>query len=205
MMTNLASLFVGFALFASFIGTAPYVQAPLETGYGFGVSVLVSGLCLLPSGVAMLVLSPVSARMTNRWGPKRTLAIGSVVIAAGFLIRICLTSALWQVVVGTTLAGAGTGIAYSAMPALILRATPPSESAAANGLNALFRSTGSALSSAVGGTILATYATVFGPGLVLPSLAGYQALFITCGAAALTAAVIASLIRAPQSVTPGPA
>ena len=57
-ITNVASVLIGFALFASFVGTSNYVQAPMATGYGFGSSVLVAGLCLLPSGVLMLVLAP---------------------------------------------------------------------------------------------------------------------------------------------------
>ena len=42
---------VGFALFASFIGTAAYVETPVASGYGFGASIVVGGLCLLPSGL----------------------------------------------------------------------------------------------------------------------------------------------------------
>ena len=57
--------------------------------------------------------------MTRRFGPKITLCTGSLVVAAGFVIRIALTGHLWEIVVGTTIAGAGTGIAYAAMPALI--------------------------------------------------------------------------------------
>ena len=53
-LTNIASLLFGFALFASFIGTASYVEAPTATGYGFGSSIIVGGLCLLPSGLLML-------------------------------------------------------------------------------------------------------------------------------------------------------
>ena len=116
--TNIASVCVGFALFASFIGTAAYVQAPRASGYGFGASIVVGGLCLLPSGAGMLALSPVSAMMTRRFGPKVTLCTGSLVVAAGFVIRIVLTGQLWEIVLGTTVAGAGTGIAYAAMPAL---------------------------------------------------------------------------------------
>ena len=36
-LTNLASILFGFALFASLIGTASYVEAPAASGYGFGV------------------------------------------------------------------------------------------------------------------------------------------------------------------------
>ncbi len=99
--TNVASVCVGFALFASFIGTAAYVQAPTATGYGFGASIVVGGLCLLPSGLGQLALSPVSAVMTRRFGPKITLATGALVVATGFILRIVLTGQLWEIVAGT--------------------------------------------------------------------------------------------------------
>jgi len=134
------------------------VQSPAATGYGFGASILVGGLCMLPGGIAMLLLSPVSAKLR----PRTALIIGATVIAAGLLTRIVLTDHLWQVILGATIAGAGTGIAYAAMPGLIMHATPRSELAAANGLNALFRSVGSSLASAIGGAILASQTIILG-------------------------------------------
>lgn len=204
LLTNVASVCVGFALFASLIGTASYVQAPAASGYGFGSSVLASGLCLLPSGVAMILLSPVSAKLSARFGPKVTLALGAAVIAVGFLGRILFTGSFTEVVVFTTVAGAGTGIAYAAMPSLVLRAAPASELAAANGLNTLARSVGSSLASAVGGTLLAASTITLGTA-VLPSLTAYRVLFAVCAGAALLGAVIALLIpgvRAPAEPAP---
>jgi MFS family permease len=194
LLTNLASLCVGFALFATLIGTASYVQAPAATGYGFGASILVGGLCMLPGGIAMLLLSPVSAKLR----PRTALIIGSAIIAGGFLTRIVLTDHLWQVILGATIAGAGTGIAYAAMPGLIMHATPRSELAAANGLNTLFRSVGSSLASAIGGAILAAQ-TVSLAGHALPSLAGYRVLFAICAGSAILAAVLAAVIPRSSS------
>jgi MFS family permease len=195
LLTNVASVCVGFALFASLIGTASYVQAPEASGYGFGSSVLTSGLCLLPSGVAMILLSPVSAKLSQRFGPKITLALGAAVIAVGFLGRIVFTGALWEIIAFTTVAGAGTGIAYAAMPSLVLRAAPASELAAANGLNTLARSVGSSLASAIGGTLLAASTIALGPA-VLPSLTAYRILFAVCAGAALLGAFISLVIPA---------
>jgi MFS family permease len=189
LLTNLASLCVGFALFATLIGTATYVQAPAATGYGFGKSILVGGLCMLPGGLSMLLLSPVSARLK----PRTALIAGSLIIAVGFATRIFLTDSLWEVVLGATIAGAGTGIAYAAMPGLIMHATPRSELAAANGLNSLFRSVGSSLASAIGGAILAAKTIELG-GFALPSLGAYRLLFVICAVAAVAAALIALVI-----------
>jgi MFS family permease len=189
LLTNLASLCVGFALFATLIGTASYVQAPAATGYGFGKSILVGGLCMLPGGIAMLLLSPVSARLR----PRTALIVGSLIIGAGFGTRIVFTDHLWQVILGATIAGAGTGIAYAAMPGLIMHATPRSELAAANGLNTLFRSVGSSLASAIGGAILAAQ-TILLAGHALPSLTAYRTLFAICATSAVLAAVLAAVI-----------
>ncbi|MBB2943960.1 MFS family permease [Actinoplanes lutulentus] len=189
LLTNVASLFVGFALFATLIGTATYVQMPEVTGYGFGKSILVGGLCMLPGGIIMLVLSPLSAKLA----PRTALIIGSLIIAVGFASRIFLTDSLWQVILGATVAGAGTGIAYAAMPGLISHATPLSELAAANGLNSLFRSVGSSLASAIGGALLAAKTVSLG-GHELPSLGAYQWLFALCAGAAVLAAALALLI-----------
>ncbi|WP_335979580.1 MFS transporter [Streptomyces sp. CA2R106] len=198
LLTNVASVCVGFALFATLIGTASYVEAPRVTGYGFGSSVVVGGLCLLPSGVAMLILSPASAAITNAVGPKITLAIGATIVAAGFVVRIALTGHLWEIILGTSIAGAGTGIAYAAMPALINLAAPRSALAAANGLNSLFRSVGSSLASAVGGTLFASQVIVLG-GQAIPSLHAYRLLFGICAGAALLGALIALTVpTSPQ-------
>jgi MFS family permease len=201
-LTNIASLLFGFALFASLIGTASYVQAPQESGYGFGSSMVVGGLAMLPSGLAMLLLAPVAAKLIVVRGAPQTLALGAVVVAVGWLLRIVLTGSLTEVIVGTTVVGIGTGIGYASMPSLVNAHTPRAEIAAANGLNTLVRSVGSSLASAIGGSILAGSVVVLGA-FALPSLSAYRVLFLVCGAAALLAAVVALAIpHRPASADP---
>ncbi|MBT0769408.1 MFS transporter [Kineosporia sp. J2-2] len=187
-ITNVASIFIGFALFATFVGTANYVQAPEATGYGFDSSVLTAGLCLMPGGVLMLLLSPVTARLIGSWGAGRVLALGGTIIALGLLVRITLVADLWQIVVGSTVIGLGSGIGYAALPSLINHHTPAHDLAAANGINTLARSLGSTLASALGGSLLAAITMSLGPGIEVPSLTGYRVLFTICAVAALLAA-----------------
>ncbi|MFL6163190.1 MAG: MFS transporter [Jatrophihabitantaceae bacterium] len=193
MLTNTATLMFGFTIFVSLIGTASYVEASRQTGYGFGSSTVVAGLCLLPSGLLMLLLAPVAARLIGSVGAHRTLTLGAVIVAVAWLQRIVATESIWYVVLGNTIVGAGTGIAYAAMPTLINGNSPASELAAANGLNSLSRTLGSSLASAVGGSLL-TISTVTVAGLQLPSLTAYRALFAICAGAAAGAAVIALFI-----------
>jgi predicted MFS family arabinose efflux permease len=198
--TNLASILFGFALFASFIGTAGYVEAPAESGYGFGSSLLVGGLAMLPSGLAMLLLSPVAARLIRLRGAPQTLALGAAVVALGWLLRIVWSASLFEVIVGTTVVGMGTGIGYAAIPSMINAHTPPTEIGAANGLNSLFRSLGSTLASAVGGSLLAANTVILGS-FAVPSLSAYHDLFAICGAASLLAALVVMLV--PRHPTHG--
>lgn len=200
LLTNIATVLVGFSLFASFVGTAAYVEAPNGTGYGFGASVFIGGLCMLPGGLMMLFISPFAARVIDRYGAKLTLLVGCAIIAGGFLLRIFVYQTIWLVVVGATVGGMGSAIAYSAMPKLILQATVPEEKAAANGLNALARYLGNALASAAGAGIQATLVVTVG-GVVYPSLAGYNVIFVASAAAAVLAAVCASFVprREPLS------
>ncbi|MFD0659133.1 MFS transporter [Thermocatellispora tengchongensis] len=58
LLTNLSSVCVGFALFAMSLILPQVLQAPPETGYGLGLSLLETGLCLAPSGLVMMILSP---------------------------------------------------------------------------------------------------------------------------------------------------
>jgi MFS family permease len=200
--TNVASICFGFALFASFIGTSTFIEAGTWTGYGLGSSLLTGGLALLPSGLAMLLFAPVAARMIGVRGAPQTLALGSAIVAAGWMLRIVLTGSLWQVMAGTTVIGIGTGIGYAAMPSLINTYSPANEIAAANGLNTLFRSLGSTLATAVGTGILASslvYHVVNGQVVeAASSLTAYRWLFAVCAVASLAASALVLTIPSPR-------
>lgn len=109
-------------------------------------------------------------------------------------MRIVWTDTLTQVIIGTTIVGIGTGIGYAAIPSLINEHTPRSEIAAANGLKTLFRSLGSSLASALGGSILAANTVILGS-FAVPSLTAYRQVFGLCAGAALLAAVVVLFIR----------
>lgn len=180
LITNIASVFVGFALFASFVGTSTYVQAPTATGYGFNASVLTAGLALLPSGLLMLLLAPLASRLITRWG-------------AGWVLSLA----------GTAIVGIGSGIAYAALPSLITDHSHPDELSAANGINSVARSLGSTFASAAGGSVLAAL-TISINGTPVPSLTGYRTLFVICAVAGvLAAAGGAAIARSSTRTTAG--
>jgi MFS family permease len=199
LFTNLAALLIGFAFYANSLTTAQLVQEPTSTGYGLGASIVVSGLCLLPGGIAMVLLSPVSARISKVRGPRFTLAIAAALMAAGYVVRLFTSENLIAIVAGATVVAAGTAVAYSALPALIMHAVPVTETAAANGLNTLMRTIGQAVCSAIVATVLANVVATHA-GRTAPKLSAYLIVFVIAGASALVAVGLTLLIPARRAV-----
>ncbi len=201
LLTNLASMVFGFAMFAMSLVLPQLLQMPKATGFGLGQSMLASGLVMGPSGLVMLIAAPFSAKISKTRGPKVTLMLGALVVAAGYGVGSVLMSSVWQLVLVSLLIGAGIGLAYGAMPALIMSAVPVSETAAANSFNTLMRSIGTSVSSAVAGVILANLTISLG-GYTLPSQSGFRVVLLIGAGAALTALAIASFIpRSPSQVS----
>ncbi|WP_410632971.1 MFS transporter [Amycolatopsis sp. cmx-4-83] len=203
LLTNIASAVFGFAMFAMSLVLPQLLQLPAATGYGLGKSMLVVGLVMAPSGLVMMALAPVSARISRTRGPKTTLMLGAVVVAAGYALGIGLMSTTWQLVVVSSTIGAGIGLAYGAMPALVMGAVPVSETAAANSLNTLMRSIGTSVSSATAGLVLARLTIDFGP-VSLPSQNGFRLVLAMGSAAALIALAVAAFLpkRSPAATAP---
>jgi MFS family permease len=200
LMTNLASIAMGFALFSSSIVFPQLLQLPEAAG-GLGLPLLQASLVLTPSGLAMLAMSPVAGRIERRVGPKPLLVAGAVIIAAAYTGAVLLDLNIWLVLAINTVVGIGIGLGYAAMPTLIMRAVPVHETGAANGLNTLMRALGTSVAAAVVAAILANSASG-SAGASVPSEAGFGlALTFGLGAATLCA-VLAALIPAPS---PAPA
>jgi MFS family permease len=197
LFTNLAALLIGFSFYANSLATAQLVQEPTWTGYGLGESIVVSGLCLLPGGLAMVLLSPVSARISAARGPRFTLIVASVLMAAGYVVRLFTSGNIAGIVAGATVVSAGTAVAYSALPPLIMHAVPVTETAAANSLNTLMRTVGAAICSTIVVTVL-TNVTLTRGGQVAPALSAYLIVFVIAGLAAVVAAGLVLLIPIRQ-------
>ena len=91
---------------------------------------------------------------------------------------------------------AGIGLAFAAMPNLIIDAVPARQTGEATGFNALVRSVGSSLGSQVSATVLAASAVAG-----IPTDQGFTDAFVVSAVVAACAGVVALRIpRAPESV-----
>ena len=197
LVTNIASLLAGFAMFANLLVAVQQLQFPVAGGTGFGLGVTEAGLAMLPGGVLMILMSPVSASITRRFGARTTLVAGLSVTGIGYVVRVLFDTTLIELVVGVGIVSIGIAMSFAAMPVLIMQSVPITETAAANGLNTVVRSIGTSTCSATVAAVLAA-GTVAGG--LFPSEAAVHATSWLAAAAALLGAAVGLFV--PARVTP---
>ncbi|MGW1029250.1 MFS transporter [Streptomyces sp. NPDC002577] len=202
LFTNLASIALGFGMFSMSLVLPQLLQLPEATGYGLGKTMLTAGLVMAPNGLVMMATAPISAALSRAKGPKVTLMVGALIVAAGYGLNIVLMDEVWHFVLVSCVIGAGIGFTYGAMPALIMGAVPVSQSGAANSLNTLMRSIGTSVASAVAGVILAQMTTDLG-GIALPSENGFRTVLAVGGGAALLSFALAAFIPRQRPAAAG--
>jgi MFS family permease len=193
LMTNVASLLIGFSMFANMLLTTQQLQLPASTGYGFELSVIAAGLCMVPSGLAMVMFAPISGRIIRVFGGKTALMTGAAVMIAGYVGRVFFYDSIASVIIGSTVVSVGTAIAYASMPTLIMGAVPITETASANGLNSLVRSIGTSTSSAAVAAVLTSVTMVIGA-KSLPAFDAFKDVFWMAALAAAASMLAAVFI-----------
>jgi MFS family permease len=148
---------------------------------------------MAPPGLVMMAVSPLAARLIKARGPRATLMLGAAVVGIGYLLTMAMMSGIWQLIAASCIVAAGVGIAFGALPTLIMGEVPAFATGSANSFNALVRSIGTAVSSAVAGVILAQVTLDF-HGTALPSEEGLRAVLAIGAGAAVVALAFASLL-----------
>ncbi len=155
--TNTAAFLLGAGMYASFIVIPQFAQLPKSTGFGFGASVVVSGLYLLPSAVCMFVLGLVAGRISQRFGSKSALIAGTAFTAASFVLLTLAHEHAYDMLIAAALLGVGVGLAFAALGNLIVQAVPPHQTGVASGMNTVMRTLGGALGGQLSATFIAEH------------------------------------------------
>jgi EmrB/QacA subfamily drug resistance transporter len=170
---NLAAFLLGAGMYSSFIVFPQFAQLPRSTGFGFGASVVASGLYLLPSALLMGLLGSVAGRVARRYGSKPSLVVGAAVTATAFGWLAVAHAHPYDMLIAAGLLGIGIGLAFAALGNLVVQAVPAQQTGVASGMNTVMRTLGGAL----GGQITATFIadnTAHG----LPTVTGFTDSFV---------------------------
>jgi EmrB/QacA subfamily drug resistance transporter len=200
---NLAAFLVGAGLYAWFLLLPQFAQLPKSTGFGYGASVVVAGLYLLPCAAGMGALGSMAGRVERRFGSRGALVVGAALsaVACGWLT--ISSRHPYDMVLSSTVLGVGIGLAFAALGNLIVQAVPAHQTGAASGMNTVLRTLGGALGGQIAATFVVT-STVRG----LPGLAGFTRTFamaaLVLGFSAVAGLLIPGKARlvAPMQATP---
>ena len=155
--TNLAAFLIGAGMYSSFVVFPQFAQLPTSTGFGFGASVVVSSLYLLPSALGMVALGSVAGKVARRFGSRFALIVGTAVSAVAFFWSAIQHGHPYDILISTTLLGVGIGLAFSALGNLIVGAVEPHQTGVASGMNTVMRTLGGALGGQISATLIAAH------------------------------------------------
>ncbi len=195
--TNLAALLFGFGMFAMFVTVPQFAQTPSSAGYGFGASVTQSGLYLLPFAVAMVIVAPLTGRLSAWVGAKFVLFAGSLFAAACYLLLTITHSEPWSLYVAAGLLGVGIAMGFASMANLIIDAVPADQTGVATGMNTNIRNIGAALGSGIATSLVIARTQPDG----YPKEIGYVLAFAVSGVALIVAAGAALTIPRRQGAS----
>jgi MFS family permease len=146
--TNAGTLLLGFGMFGS------WMVIPLLIVDRFAVGPTVVGLAMLPTAIGNLLVMPVHRRLTARQGPRAALAAGIAAAGLSYLALAIWHHTLVQILFGILVMGAGIGLAFSAVGALVVEAVPSEQTGVSAAVNTVMRTVGGSLGTAVGGSVL---------------------------------------------------
>jgi MFS family permease len=201
---DVSAFFIACAMYLFLPIIVEFVQIPVASGYGFGASIVVSGLVFVPLSVGSFGASRLLTAYTRHFGVRSMIPFGSLVFALSTLFFAVEHRSLWEAFVAAGIAGIGIGFTFAAMPGFIVRAVPTSETGSAMGLYQVIRSIGLSLGSALAAAVLTAYTH---HGHTFPTYEGFRVTLIVATALCLMTAVLSYILpgRAPgraEALTP---
>jgi EmrB/QacA subfamily drug resistance transporter len=141
-----SAFFVMFGLFFMFTFYMQFVRA---------YSPLSAGLATLPLAIALVAVAPRSAALSARLGSGPVMAIGFLLVAAGFAVLAFIHPSSPYLVIVVALVLLGIGMSLTAAPATgsIMSAVPHAKAGVGSAVNDTTREVGGALGIAVLGSI----------------------------------------------------
>ena len=174
--TNTVAFLIGVGMYSSFVLLPELVQEPASTGYGFGASVTVAGLYLLPATFAIVAVGQMSGILERRIGSRRSLIGGALFSLASYALLVADRSLPAEIYVAAGLLGIGIGLSFSAMANLIVQNVRQEQTGVATGMNAVTRTLGGAFGGQLAATLLAS--NLGGGGI--PTSSGFTLSFLMC-------------------------
>jgi len=195
--TNLAAFLLGASLYSSFFAFPQFAELPKSTGFGFGASIVVAGLYLLPAPIFVTVTGASAGVIAGRFGSKAPLIGGSAVSATALALLAVAHDHPYEMLISAALQGIGNGLAFAALGNLVVEAVDPHQTGAATGMNSVLRTIGGALGGQLAATFVATHTAASG----LPLVDGFTETFAMAAGCVVVCGLTGFLVPTPRRAT----
>ena len=164
-MGNLASLLNGIARNGVLFLLVFYLQGVK------GDDPVMAGILLAPLAIGLLVLSPISGALADRFGSRLLATAGMLVTALGLigLTTIQADTPYWQLALWQLIIGAGSGLFASPNASAVMGVVPPAQRGAGSGTRMMLTQSGFVISIALS---IGLVTTAMDPQVLLVDLLG---------------------------------
>lgn len=153
---NMIALIVGLGFFLAYQTLAYEFESPIPIGYG--ESIFLTGLSMLPFAIMMLLVAPVVGNTISKYGTKPFYLAGCIISIIGFLIAALSSSAL-QLSFAALFIGAGLSALNLPNFNLLLLSIDRKKAGLASSLNIVLSFLGSSLGAPIAGIFIAAFGT----------------------------------------------
>jgi DHA2 family lincomycin resistance protein-like MFS transporter len=190
------------AFFGTIIVLPIYLQSVL------GISVLQTGLLLLPGGLLMGFLAPFVGRFYDRHGPTVLLTSGAIITSATFwcMTMIGKDTSVWWVFVAYLFLSVGLALLFTPLFTASLGSLPESLYSHGSAIVATVQQVAGAAGTALLVTILSGYevhTSALGAATVSSTATGVHYAFLTAAVISILAIPAAFFVRPPRAVAAG--
>jgi MFS family permease len=122
-----------------------------------GMTPLEAGLTMMPMSLMLMIVAPVSGRLSDRIGARWILITGLTLVTVGIILMTSQVSTTtnWRTLLpGLLVTGTGMGMTFAPMTAAAMSQVPPRISGSASGILNTSRNIGQLLGIAVLGSVL---------------------------------------------------
>ena len=189
--SHVTSLFLGAALFATFVALPVFIEVGDATAGPLTPATL-AGLLLLPATAAMAAVGPLSGILRRRLGRRGPAVLGAAATVIGGIILAAGAHTLPTLLAGSVLVGAGVATGSAGLVNVLVDVTDDDTISSVSGVNIAARQIGGAFGAAGCAALLATSGDE-------PDPASYALAFGLIAVLAVAALLASFLIPARQA------
>src|SRR5580765_6993688 len=185
---NAVMLLVGLAMFGVFFYVSLYVQQVL------GYSPIQAGAAFLPWTILIILLAPLSGKLSDKYGSRPFVTSGMVVLTLTLILfsRMDENTTFWGLLPAMLLGGVGMSAAMAPTTAAAMQSVSPDKAGVGSAVLNSARQVGGSLGIAIMGAIVAA-SVKSGGGNPAAFLDGFHHALVTAAALTLLGAAVAAL------------